>query len=221
MKKNTYTSREAIGFPHDPREWRDLPATFTGERLVISGHPVMETWERDYMKLLASIAASRPKRILEIGFGMGIAAEFIQEFGPDEHIIIEANGEVYGKLLEFAANAKGKVMPVFGFWEDETARLSEGSVSGILFDTYPLKRDETHQNHFPFFREAYRLLEGGGILTYYSDEERTYSKSHREALEEAGFRDIQGAVCRVSPPAGCAYWQKSTILAPIVFKGRS
>jgi guanidinoacetate N-methyltransferase len=217
MKNKTHTQR--ANFPKDRQEWRDSPARFTSRRLEILGHSVMEDWEREYMRLLASIAASRPRRILEVGFGMGISAGFIQEYIPDEHLIIEANRMVYDKLLAFAEGARGKVEPILGFWEDVTGELEDGSVSAILFDTYPLSASEVHRNHFPFFREAYRLLENGGILTYYSDEETTFSSAHLRALEEAGFRDIRGEVCRVSPPPGCDYWQKQSILAPIIFKG--
>jgi guanidinoacetate N-methyltransferase len=214
----TYKSRADIGFPDDPRSWRELPASLSDKRLEIAGHPVMETWEREYMKRLASVAASKPGRVLEVGFGMGISASFLQGYEIEKHVIIEANSGVYELLASFARKARQKVVPISGFWQDVTPALPDGSFSAILFDTYPLAEGEIHRNHFSFFKEAYRLLEKGGVLTYYSDEARNYSRAHRRALMQAGFRDIQGHVCPVEPPPDCQYWKESTLLVPVVFK---
>lgn len=56
---------------------------------------------------------------MEIGFGMGISASFVQE-NPNvtEHVIIEANAEVFKNLEEFQKNAPRKVTPIFGFWQE-------------------------------------------------------------------------------------------------------
>jgi guanidinoacetate N-methyltransferase len=216
--RETHRSRLEIGFPDDPRSWRELPISLSDAHLEIAGHPVMEVWERGYMKHLASVAASKPRRVLEVGFGMGISASFLQEYDVEEHVVIEANREVYEALTSFAREAKQKVVPVLGFWQDVTPTFPDGSFSAILFDTYPLAEEEVHQNHFPFFGEAYRLLEKGGIFTYYSDEARSFSRVHRQALRRAGFRDIQGEVCPVEPPPGCRYWKADSLLVPVVFK---
>ncbi|HEX4961654.1 MAG TPA: class I SAM-dependent methyltransferase [Thermoanaerobaculia bacterium] len=217
-KTETYRNRVETGFPRDPRSWRDLPAKLSSERLEIAGHPVMESWEGEYMKRLASIAASKPRRILEVGFGMGISAGFIQNYEIKEHVIIEANREVYDMLISFAKEVDQKVRPILGFWQDVTPTLPDESFSSILFDTYPLSEQEIHRNHFAFFSEAHRLLEKGGIFTYYSDEATGFSRSHRRALMRAGFRDIQDALCPVTPPPDCRYWKHDTLLVPVIFK---
>lgn len=213
----TVDTRKAIGF--DERDtWRDASATFTDHTLTIQGHPVMEDWEDDYMKRLAAIAAQAGGTVLEVGFGMGISAQYIQAHPIDRHIIIEANWDVYTHLTAFAKTAAKPVSPLFGFWEDTTSLLPDGSVCGILFDTYPLTERDIHANHFPFFSEAYRLLAPGGVLTYYSDEIDRFSPEHRALLAETGFTDIQAEICPVTPPSDCAYWKSATILAPIVRK---
>jgi len=218
--KGTYANRIAIGFPPDRREWKKAPAAFGRHSLQIAGHPVMEDWERDYMKLLASIAGSKCGTVLEVGFGMGISARFIQGYEIEEHLIIEANHAVFRRLTSFARKATQKVTPLLGFWEDITKSIPDESISSILFDTYPLAPGELHRNHFAFFKEAYRLLRKGGVFTYYSDEADWFSSKHLRALRRAGFRDIQGEICAVSPPAECQYWQEKTLLAPIIFKSR-
>jgi guanidinoacetate N-methyltransferase len=214
----TKQSRIAIGFPDNERAWSDLPAALSDKRLEIAGHPVMETWEREYMKRLATVAASKPRRILEVGFGMGISAGFIQDYEVGKHVIIEANREVYSALRSFAAEAYQKVLPVLGFWQDVTPTFPDESFSAILFDTYPLTEGEIHRNHFPFFPEAYRLLEKGGVFTYYSDEARNFSHAHRKELRKAGFHDIQKQICPVEPPPDCASWSAETLLVPGVVK---
>jgi guanidinoacetate N-methyltransferase len=211
----TRETRVRIGFSR-PDRWRDAPADFGPEALTIEGHPVMEAWETEYMRELAEVATRRGGTILEIGYGMGISAGFIQTYEICEHLIIEMNRQVHERAVAFARSSPRKTRPLFGRWEDITPLLPSGSVTGILFDTYPLSEDEIHKNHFRFFPEAYRLLAPGGTLTYYSDEIEDFSTEHIEALRKAGFTSIKGRVCQVNPPDDCLYWRSPTILTPII-----
>lgn len=217
VRDRTVESRKSIGFKNRSA-WKEARATFDEHTLKIQGHPVMEDWEDGYMKTLAHIASYRGGVILEVGFGMGISASYIQKHPIDKHIIVEANRDVYKELLLFAKNSRHPVYPLFGFWEEVTSMLSDGSITGILFDTYPLAENEIHKNHFPFFKEAHRLLANGGTLTYYSDEIEDFSDTHLKFLEEAGFKKIDKVICSVTPPTNCEYWTSKTILAPKIEK---
>lgn len=215
---DTYASRLEIGFDFEREDWKHAEAVYTDETLRILGHPVMEDWETPYMARLAQVATSVGGRVLEVGFGMGISAAMIQRHPIDEHVVIEANAQVFERLRAFAAEAARPVRPLFGFWQDVIGEIADDSIDGILFDTYPLKAAEVHTNHMPFLRHAHRILRSGGVLTYYSDEHRDFSPTHRAALAEAGFDDIRIESCPVSPPPDCEYWDRNALLVPIVRK---
>jgi guanidinoacetate N-methyltransferase len=107
-------------------------------------------------------------KILEVGFGMGISARYIQEHKIEEHIIIEGNANVFVKLEEFAQQAKHKVTPIFGLWQDVVDSLPNDSFEGILFDVAPITEDEVIVWRDSFFEQAYRLLKKGGVFTHYT-----------------------------------------------------
>ena len=216
----TINSRKEIGFPNDPTEWRDSPAHFSadGSTLNILGHPVMESWEEPYMEKLAKIATSNGGKILELGFGLGISASYIQKNEISEHVIIEANREVSVKAQDFANNSRFPTRVLEGLWQDVIHDIPSGYFNGILFDTYPLDIHEVHCQHFSFFEHAFRVLSTGGVFTYYSDEIIDFSPKHIAALNKAGFTEIKSEICSVNPPDDCLYWTSKSILAPIITK---
>jgi len=219
---NTIKSRKKIGFLSKKQEWVNEPAVFDKHTLCIAGHPVMEDWESNYMEELAGVATSRGGKILELGYGLGLSAKAIQSHEIENHYIVECNVDVIKKAVEdFRSEIKKNRFHVLGgFWQDITPVLSSEMFDGILFDTYPLTEEEVHKNHFWFFEEAYRLLKPGGVFTYYSDEAKEFSKQHMSKLIEAGFKreNIKFEICNVNPPKDCQYWQKKTILVPIIKK---
>ena len=76
------------------------------------------------MKELANILGEKGGRVLEVGFGMGISASFIQAHESiTEHVIIEANEFVFKRLQSFAHTAPHKVTPLFGFWQDVVSMI--------------------------------------------------------------------------------------------------
>ena len=212
------TDKTEIDF--NKNDWKTAGAHFTQSDLKIFGHAVMEDWESPYMKVLADICAKNGGTVLELGFGMGISARFIQQNSVKRHIIIEANQQVADKAREFAKTANSEVDVLEGFWEDVIEEVSDDSLDGILFDTYPLEESEMYQNHFKFFPFAYKKLKQGGVFTYYSDEVKSYGDVHLEHLVAAGFKHegIGSEVVEVHPPLNCEYWKAQTIMAPIIIK---
>jgi guanidinoacetate N-methyltransferase len=201
--------------------WLQQKASYEQSELNILGFQVMQDWETHYMKELATIATSLGGQVLEVGFGLGISASFVQKSQAiEKHTIIEAHSEVanFARTKFSREIALGRMEILTGFWEDVTHNLPSGSFDGILFDTCPLHQETEFFHYFPFFPEAYRLLRAGGIFTYFSDEPKQISPHHEHLLNQAGFQDIGFEVVPVEPPAECRYWTHQTIVAPIIRK---
>lgn len=215
-------------------QWNGSEETLTDEALVIQGHPVMERWETPYMDMFARMVASGGGRILECGFGMGISANAIQRYSPDEHVIIEYNGDVFERLKRFADKADNRVTPLHGTASAIAGTLDPASFDGIFYDTYPLNAEEQHSHQFAFIREAYPLLKTGGTLTYcnltstgvlrgrYDSWEALFAETQVPHLLDAGVpaSDIKGLlVFNVSPPPTCQYFQHPSAMIPLIVKG--
>lgn len=206
-----------LPFLKQREQWKTEDIHVNDFQLEIAGHPVMETWEEPYMKKLAEIATTNGGRVLEVGFGLGIAASYIQEKSMTEHHIIEANDQVFERMKSFAKSAKCRTVLYSGFWEEISSNFEDEFFDGILFDTYPITFEELHTARFSFFSEAYRLLKVGGVFTHYSGELK-FTDEYSSYLNQAGFSTYSGSLVSVNPPIDCLYWSNDKIMAPIIIK---
>jgi guanidinoacetate N-methyltransferase len=188
-----------ISYPKSREDWRDMPAHFIDDELEIGGLPVMASFEEPYMKELAKIATSNGGIILEVGFGMGISARFIQEYDIEEHVIIEANSDIFKRLELFVATAKHHVIPIFGFWQDVIDILPVNRFDGILFDPFALSESEWQNWHIDFVQHGYKLLKKGGVYTQYSNFSEI-TPEYQQFFREIGFSEINGNVIEVNFP---------------------
>jgi protein arginine N-methyltransferase 2 len=100
---------------------------------------VMMEWERPIMKAHAQIMMEAPgKRVLNVGFGMGIIDTILQEYNPNLHIIIEAHPDVYKRMLEQKWDQKPNVKIFHGRWQDVMPELIKSGVEldAVFYDTY-------------------------------------------------------------------------------------
>jgi guanidinoacetate N-methyltransferase len=210
-------NKDIPDFPKDREEWITAKAEVSGGKLNIMDHPVMEDWEEPYMAELATVATRNGGNILEIGFGLGLSAGFVQEKEVYRHYIVEPNYDVFQRLLEFSKSSSSKVIPIFGFWQDVVPQLQTDSFDGILYDPYPTSHDEYQSSEFNFIFHAQRLLKPGGLFTYYTCLEESCD-DYVEMVKDAGFRAAGGYSIDVDPPQDCKYWGNKRIFVPILTK---
>ena len=120
---------------------------------------VMMDWEDDLMSASAAYVTQNGGDILEIGFGMGISANYIQSHVINSHTIVENHPAIIPKALELASD-KPNVTIVEGNWFDVKDSLS--TYDGLFYDTYG---DECLQ-YFP--SSLTQLMNHNGVATWWN-----------------------------------------------------
>ncbi|KAK4447629.1 hypothetical protein QBC34DRAFT_126158 [Podospora aff. communis PSN243] len=155
--------------------------TYTDGKLVDdAGNGVMMAWETEIMRqsVDALLPGKEPeKRVLNIGFGMGIIDTMFAATKPSKHHIIEAHSEVlqhisspaskFGASWESAAPAPGAYKVYQGKWQEVCLQLlEEGQVyDAIYFDTF----GEDYSQLRKFFAEFIPgLLDSDGKFGFFN-----------------------------------------------------
>ena len=107
-------------------------------------HQVMMSWEDEIMKKSADYVCESGGDILEIGFGMGISADYIQANNINSHTIIENHPQIIEKLKTWAQD-KPNVNIIEGDWYNIKDSLS--TYDGVFYDTFG---DENVNNFISF-----------------------------------------------------------------------
>ena len=162
---------------------------------------IMEDWQLPMMRAMADIATRQHGDVLEIGFGRGVSADYIQERGVRSHTIIECNDSVVDRFNKWREQyPEQEIRLVHARWQDALQQLSR--YDAIFFHTYPLTEAEyieqalnsaTFAEHF--FETAANLLYEGGVFTYLSNEIDSLSRRHQRAL----FRHFSRIAISVVP----------------------
>ena len=108
---------------------------FSDDKIIISGSDiqVMMDWEAPIMSASAAYVTQGGGDILEIGFGMGIASNYIQSHSISSHTIIENHPQIIPKAVEWA-EGKSNVTIVSQSWYDALDSL--GTYDGIFYDVF-------------------------------------------------------------------------------------
>lgn len=155
--------------------------TYSDGKLVDEdGNGVMMAWETDIMRrsVDALLPGKEPgKRILNIGFGMGIIDTMFAETKPARHHIIEAHpavlehisspGSEFGSSWEESGPEPGAFKVYPGKWQEVCKQLlEEGQIyDAIYFDTF----GEDYSQLRLFFTEFIPgLLDGHGIFGFFN-----------------------------------------------------
>jgi protein arginine N-methyltransferase 2 len=155
--------------------------TYSDGKLVDEdGNGVMMAWETDIMRqsVDAMLPGKEPgKRILNIGFGMGIIDTMFAETKPARHHVIEAHPGVwehisspsskFGKSWEESGPEPGAFKIYQGKWQEVCQQLlEEGQIyDAIYFDTF----GEDYSQLKMFFTEFIPgLLDSEGIFGFFN-----------------------------------------------------
>jgi spermidine synthase len=120
---------------------------------------VMMDWETDIMEAHVKSITKNGGDILEIGFGMGISANFIQLQPINSHTIVEIHPQVIIKAQEWAKD-KPNVTIITGNWIDNLDKIS--TYDGVFYDTW---NDDNIQKFFDLLPS---FMKKGGRASWFN-----------------------------------------------------
>ena len=164
--------------------------TFLKDKILDErNHEVMMDWGTPIMEEHARIVTKNGGDILEIGFGMGICANFIQKANINTHTIIEIHDQVFERLLKWAKD-KPNVIPIKGDWFNSIPK--DKKYDGIMFDTW----DDIN---VPLLSKIVsKILNPKGIFTYYTEETEEIFKANSKRKYKWGIANI--IKMNINPP---------------------
>lgn len=145
-------------------DYKDRELIITNTKISFVDKPnefVMMDWEDPLMKKHAEVVCQDGGHILEIGFGLGISANYIQEEDILSHTIIEIHDDIYEILLEWSKD-KPNVIPIKGDWFELSDTLESDKYDGIFYDGYGGK------NEMKIKEFAIKHIKDNGIFTYFN-----------------------------------------------------
>ena len=140
---------------------------------------VMMDWENPLMSASAAYVRENGGDILEIGFGMGISANYIQQHNINSHTIIENHPDIIPKAQAWAAD-KSNVTIVEGSWYDVKDTLS--TYDGLFMDTY----GDQHMSEFSSSLSS--LMKVGGRATWWNS--ISGSENISQSIDDNGNKQI-------------------------------
>ena len=120
---------------------------------------VMMDWETPIMQAKADYVCSNGGNILEVGFGMGISAGYIQSHSIDSHTIVENHPDIIPRAQAWASE-KSNVTIVTGSWFSVRSNLS--TYDGLFYDTFE------DNNEVEFSSSLSSLVKQGGVATWWN-----------------------------------------------------
>jgi hypothetical protein len=131
--------------------FRRLTPEISDQGLTIGGTPIVGYWERDLQQTLVRRTVSAGERVLEIGYGLGIASSAIASLRPVEHLIIEAH-PVVASMAESAAT-EGNIRVICGYWQEQAMPAPAERFDSAIFDPYPIEASDAFDGSLERTRE--------------------------------------------------------------------
>lgn len=197
--------------PHVPRDLSE-------DRMT--DQEIMEDWQTPLMKSMADYGCCTHGDVLEIGFGRGVAATFIQQAGVRSHTIVEMNSfSISDFFLHWQKQFQDQdIRMIEGRWQDVTDQLQ--TYDTVFFHAFPMNEAEfvehivnsvTFAEHF--FSTAAALLRPGGAFVYMTTEIDSVSRRHQRSLFQH-FDEVQMKVEALDIPKDTkdAWWANSMVV---------
>jgi predicted methyltransferase len=144
----------------------------TSREIVFRGHTVMSRAEQPYLKALINLLAKKQiESVLEVGYGLGITAELIQEtLRPAAHHIVEVEQSILNDCRQFCDRYTG-ASAIAGNYEEA---VYPQKYDLLFFDPYDyelaLNRVNERESYTREFNQevtlAQRVLRRGGYLCH-------------------------------------------------------
>jgi type IV protein arginine methyltransferase len=159
-------------------------------------YQVMMDWEHPLMSASAAYVCQNGGDILEIGFGMGISAGYIQSHSISSHTVLENHPDIIPLALEWAAE-KPNVTIITGSWYDNLNILS--TYDGVFHDTYA-------DYHLSYFSSSLtQLVKSGGVATWWNI---LPTPSNIQNIPEVTYQEFE-----INPPQN-SYFNHSMYFLP-------
>lgn len=163
---------------------------------------IMHEWEHPIMKEKAKYICQNKGDILELGFGMGISAAYIQQHNINSHTICEIHPQVLEKLHEWKQN-KINITVLEGDWFNNINKM--GKYDGILFDTF---EDTVNAIQFPNLLN--KICKPGCLVTWWNNAPYEY--------DEFNFQTTQYKAIKVNPPQNTYFNHKKYYMPQHIYK---
>jgi guanidinoacetate N-methyltransferase len=181
--------------------------------LYIEGFPIVERWEKPIQEQLAYLTCQQPDRsVLEIGFGLGMAASAIHAIRPREHYIVEAHREIAKHAIDAFNGLEPLPVVIWGAWEEVLPHLCPRRFDAIIFDSYPLvdipfdgSVEATHNYVKAFLPAAQSLLAPNGHLGFLDFSGLLSTFVPFSDLIKGKFSGAEFVPSPISPPPECSY----------------
>ena len=180
---------------------RDLKLKFLKDRIISNENiTIMMSWEKPIMKRHAEIVCKNGGDILEIGFGMGISADYIQQQKPKSHTIVEIHPEIAKKARNWSKD-KINITIIEDDWYNVVNDLR--TYDGIFYDA------ENDKYKIDFYQMIKTLLKDNSVYTFFNLQGDGIKNDHN--IEE----NVRYEIMTINPPEN-PYLNSNIYYLPVV-----
>ncbi len=163
---------------------------------------VMDECENSLMKRTTELLINEGDNLLEVGFGMGIFANYAQKRKLSSHTIVEGHPQVYEKLRIWSED-KDNVEIIFGSWVSCLDKILEKKYDSVYFDTH------CDINTYNFFQIIKNNIKSGGRFSRFGLNQNN-SDSFNQEVSKTNINFLLSENHPVTPSEHVKYFTGNT-----------